>query len=70
MNVETGDLYPSYEKAIEAGVAPEKLVEVKGPKRAIQTLQRAARLNSKTVKRARAARKKAQKLARKRNRGV
>lgn len=69
MDTRTGDLYPSREAALEAGVPKDSVVEVAGTKKAIKGLQRRVRMASRKIGARRKTRRKAEKASRRANRG-
>lgn len=64
MDTRTGDLYPTKQAALDAGVPEEYVVEITGPKKAVGRLKRLARnANARRI-----ARRRQQKMSRKDNR--
>lgn len=68
MDTRTGDLYPSRQAALDAGVPEDSVVEVAGTQKAIRGLQRRVRMASRHVKARRKARRQAEKRSRRANR--
>lgn len=68
MDTRTGDLYPTKEDAIAAGVPEDSLVEVSGTKKAVRGLQRRVRMASRREPARRKARRQAEKRSRRANR--
>ena len=69
MDSRTGDLYETRKDAIEAGVPEEAIVEIRGPKKAIEKVAGRVRWAAQHEERKRKARRRAQKASRKANRG-
>jgi hypothetical protein len=69
MDTRTGDLYPTLQAALDAGVPKDSVVEVAGTKKAIKGLQRRVRMAARSENARRKARRKAEKRSRRANRG-
>jgi hypothetical protein len=69
MDTGTGDLYPSRQAALDAGVPEDSVVEVGGTPKAVKRLQRRVRMAARGENARRKARRKAQKRSRRANRG-
>jgi hypothetical protein len=67
MDDRTGDLYPSRDAALKAGVPPQHVVELDGPEKAIKRIARRVRWAARHENQRRKARRKAQKLSRRAN---
>ena len=68
MDDRTGDLYPSKQAALDAGVPKEHVVEIVGSKEAIQRVARRVRWAARHENARRKARRKQEKASRKANR--
>lgn len=68
MDTGTGDLYPTKQAALDAGVPEDSVVEVGGTKEAIARLQRRVRMAARNENARRKARRKAEKRSRRANR--
>jgi hypothetical protein len=69
MDSRTGDLYPTKQAALDAGVPERYLVELAGPEPAIRTVVRKVRMVSRHENARRKARRNQAKASRRANRG-
>lgn len=69
MDTRTGDLYGSRDEALKAGVPEENIVEIRGPKKAIEKVAGRVRWAARHEQRRRKAHRQAQKASRRANRG-